>query len=137
MQLYENGAELQIIDHPRIQTLRVALNRLRRSPSPEPYKQPAAVAQGTTSPDQDSVETTPPDNPDPEPVETTLLVDTDQHPAQSVLPESADPEPHQGVEVYDLGTLTGDKELDSQETTSTPWTNRLRPRQNVARGRAI
>jgi hypothetical protein len=77
VQLYENGAELQMIYHPRAQTLRVALNRHRRSPSPEPYKQPAAVAQGTTSPAQDSVNTTPPGNPDPEPVETTLLVNTE------------------------------------------------------------
>lgn len=107
LQLFENGAELQLIDHPRAQTIRVALNRLRRSL--EPSQKTSTGTQHTT----------------PEASSSASLSD--------VVDQVAE----EDVRAQELEVSSEDQEeIDTQNEATVPWKNRLRPRRTAARGRA-
>ena len=122
MQLYENGADVQLIDCPRAQPIRVALNRLRHCPQ--------CVDQDVdTTPDPSSVpntsnrdiEATPHDT-----EETTSRCDTD-----TFLPDTEQLTLSPAVEAN-----SEEVNILQEEDTQSLWKNRLRPRKTGACGHA-
>ena len=110
-----------MIDHPRMGNIRVALNRLRRSPGS--HKEPTSTTVTQQAMTEDPVQTALPDNAEQDPglIRTTLQ-------------ENEDGIPHQDAENHEEETPAGDNEMGVQRATSTVWTSRLRPRQTATRG---
>ena len=121
IRLYENGADVQLIDCPRAQPIRVALNRLRHYPQcgdqeVDATNNPSAVPNTSTRDvevaTQDMEEITSSCNTD------AIFQDTDQ----------STPSPDGEV----------DSEVDTSQTVNTPslWKSRLRPRKTGTCGHA-
>ena len=123
LKLYPNGVDLQSIEHPQSQTIRVALNRVRRFPQ-QPQRM---VTQSGKCSEQD---------PTPTPLDSGSGL-SQQEPVSTGSNEKVCTTDESSDDC--TGQLQDDVEeppSQSARSRSTQWSDRLRPRQAIARGRA-
>ena len=102
-----------------MENIRVALNRLCRSPGFQKESTSTTVTQQAMT-----------DNP-----YRTALPDNAKQDPGHIWTTLQDGIPHQDAESHEEETPAGDNEMSVQGATFTAWTSRLRPRQTATRGR--